>query len=78
METVPVTRERTGVLVNDFVRSVYHWMCIGLALTGFVAYYVSSSEAMMRLVFGNSFVFFGLILAELAMVPAISRREVAN
>jgi len=72
MTAETVLRQRTEVLVNDFVRSVYHWMCIGLALTGVMAYYVSSSEAVMRLVFGNSFVFFGLILAELALVFSIS------
>ncbi|MCJ7596914.1 MAG: Bax inhibitor-1/YccA family protein [Desulfobacterales bacterium] len=72
MRTDTVLRQRTEVLVNDFVRSVYNWMCIGLALTGFMAYYVSNSEAMVRLIFGNSIVFFGLILAELALVFSIS------
>ena len=74
MERVPVARERTQVLVNDFVRSVYNWMGVGLALTGFVALYVSSSETLMRLVFGNSLLFFGLIIAELALVFSISAR----
>jgi len=74
METVPVTRERTQVLVNDFVRSVYNWMGVGLALTGLIALYVSSSETLMRLVFGNSLLFFGLIIAELALVFSISSR----
>ena len=72
MRTDTVLRQRTEVLVNDFVRSVYNWMCIGLALTGFMAYYVSNSEAMVRLIFGNSIVFFGLILVELALVFSIS------
>ncbi|MBW1935580.1 MAG: Bax inhibitor-1 family protein, partial [Deltaproteobacteria bacterium] len=72
MQTDTVIKQRTEVLVNSFVRSVYNWMCIGLALTGFIAYYVSSSEAMVRLVFGNSFVFLLLILAELALVFSIS------
>jgi FtsH-binding integral membrane protein len=47
-------------------------MGIGLALTGFVAYYVSTNEAIIRLVFGNTFIFFGLLIAELALVFAIS------
>jgi FtsH-binding integral membrane protein len=74
METVPVTRERTGALVNDFVRSVYNWMCVGLALTGLIALYVSASETMTRLVFANPLIFFGLIIAELALVFSISSR----
>jgi len=47
-------------------------MCIGLALTGFLAYYVSTSPQLMRLIFGNQLVFFGLIAAELLMVFALS------
>ena len=72
MDSISLPKQRTGVLVNDFVRSVYNWMCIGLALTGFIAYYVSTNEAMTRLIFGNSIIFFALIIAELGMVFAIS------
>ena len=49
-------------------------MGIGLALTGFVAYYVSTSETMMRLFFGNPMLLFGLIIIELAMVFTLSAR----
>jgi FtsH-binding integral membrane protein len=72
MQTIPMERSRTVVLVNDFVRSVYNWMCIGLALTGFVALYVASSETALQIIFGNRLVFFGLIIAELALVFSIS------
>jgi FtsH-binding integral membrane protein len=46
-------------------------MCIGLALTGFIAFYVSNNETIMRLVFGNQIIFFGIIIAELALVFSI-------
>ncbi len=72
MDIATATRQRTDVLVNEFVRSVYNWMCIGLAMTGATALYVSSNEALIRLVFGNSFVLFGLIIVELGLVFAIS------
>lgn len=72
MEQISLPRKRAEVLVNDFVRSVYNWMFIGLALTGIVALYVSNNEAIMSLIFGNSLIFFGLILAELALVFSIS------
>lgn len=72
MADISVPRQRTEVLVNDFVRSVYNWMCIGLALTGFVAFYVSSNETISRLVFGNQILFFGIIIAELALVFSIA------
>ena len=70
METLPASRAEG--LVNDYVRSVYNWMGIGLALTGFIAYYVSTNEAMIRLIFGNAIVFFGLLIGQLALVFAIS------
>lgn len=72
MAQTSVTRSRTEVLVNDFVRSVYNWMAVGLCLTGFVALYVSSNETMMRLIFGNPMIFFVLIIAELGMVFALA------
>jgi len=47
-------------------------MCIGLALTGFLAYFVSTSPTMLQLVFGNPMVFYGLIIGELVMVFALA------
>ncbi|MFP3929036.1 MAG: Bax inhibitor-1/YccA family protein [Desulfobacteraceae bacterium] len=70
--TVLAAREKTQVLVNDYVRSVYNWMGVGLALTGVVAYLVAHTPAVRGLVFGNSLIFFGLIIAELALVFSIS------
>lgn len=66
-----VTRPRTEIIVNEFIRSVYNWMAFALALTGFVAFYVSQSPTMVRMIFGNPFVFFILILAELGLVFSI-------
>lgn len=71
-DPVSVPKPTAEVLVNDYVRSVYNWMCIGLALTGFVAFYVSTNETILRLVFSNSLIFFGLIIAQLALVFAIA------
>jgi uncharacterized protein len=72
MRADTLSTTRTEVLVNDYVRSVYNWMAIGLALTGFVAYYVSASEGMTRFIFGNTLLFFGLLIGQLALVFAIS------
>jgi FtsH-binding integral membrane protein len=72
MEPVSALRQRSEVLVNDFVRSVYNWMFIGLGLTGLVALYVSENSTMQQLVFGNSILFFVLIIAELGLVFSIS------
>ena len=74
MRTDTVVKTRAEVLVSDYVRSVYNWMGIGLALTGFTAYYVSNSESLLRLVFGNPLLLMVLILAELGLVFAIAGR----
>jgi len=63
---------RTEVQVNEFVRSVYNWMAVGLGLTGIVAWYVSSSPAAIQMVFGNRILFFVLIIAQLGMVFSLS------
>jgi FtsH-binding integral membrane protein len=49
-------------------------MAVGLSLTGVVAYYVSTSEFLSRLIFGNQLVFFGLIISELVLVFSLAAR----
>jgi FtsH-binding integral membrane protein len=74
MQSMPLQRTQTQVIVNEFVRSVYNWMAVGLGLTGLVAFYVANSPAMLQLIFGNKLIFFGLIIGELALVFSISAR----
>src|SRR5213593_5032699 len=58
--------------VSAFLWKVYAWMAIGLGLTAVVAYAVSSSPDIQRVLVLNRFVFFGLIIAELGPVSSIS------
>lgn len=83
MEYAPFqgTQEQAQVRVNSFVRSVYNWMGIGLALTGVTAYVVANSPSLLGMLFqvvGNrlqpTMLFYGLIIAELAMVFTLSAR----
>ena len=74
MAPVTLQNTQTQVQVNSFIRSVYNWMAIGLGLTALVAFYVASSESLIRLVFGNRLIFFGLVIGELALVFSISAR----
>jgi len=64
--------EQAAARQGEFIRRVYHWMALGLAATALVALYVASSPGLMRLIFGNSLLFFGLIIGELALVFVIS------
>ena len=74
MDSVPLKQTQSQVLVNDFIRSVYNWMGVGLALTGFIAFYVANNETLLKLIFGNQRIFFGLIIGELALVFTLSAR----
>jgi len=70
------TYESEGAIVkvNSFIRSVYNWMAIGLALTAVTAFYVSQSETLLQIIFGNSIVLIGLIVGELGLVFYLSSR----
>ncbi|MEE9258109.1 MAG: Bax inhibitor-1/YccA family protein [Nitrospinaceae bacterium] len=55
-----------------FMVRVYNWMTAGLGITGFMAFYVSNSETMMSLIFGNAIVPIVLIIAQLGLVVYLS------
>ena len=74
MESISTKQTQVQIRVNDFIRSVYNWMAIGLALTGFVAFYVASNPTLLNLIFRNQILFFGLIIVELGLVFWISAR----
>ena len=74
MQFASTDRTQTQVIVNEFIRSVYNWMAIGLGLTGFIAFYVSNSPSIIKLIYGNQVLFFGLIIGELALVFYLSAR----
>lgn len=57
--------------VGTFVRSVYNWMAIGLALTGLVAYFVAHTPVLFSIAMKAFFLF---AIAELVLVFALSAR----
>lgn len=74
MQAVSNTTAQTQVRINQFIRSVYNWMAIGLGLTGMVAFYVAGNESLLKILFGNQLLFFGLIIGQLALVFTLSSR----
>jgi FtsH-binding integral membrane protein len=72
--TVRVSPEEVAEVQARFFAHVYSWMAAGLGLTGGVAMLVASSPALMELVFGNRLVFWGLLIAEFALVGFLSAR----
>jgi len=70
MDPITVLRDRAEVRVNTYVRSVYNWMCTGLAVTGFIAYYVAGNDAIRNMISGG--MMWVIIIATLGLVFAIS------
>ena len=64
--------QRTGTGLQTFMAQVYGWMTVGLLLTAFVALYVASSATLIEMIFTNKIFFFGLIIAQLALVFILS------
>ncbi len=59
--------------LREYMLSVYNYMASGLALTGLVAYGVSTSEAAMQMIFGTG-LFWVVALAPLGLVFFLSAR----
>lgn len=74
MHTIPTQRTQTAVRVNEFIRSIYNWMAMGLGITGLIAYFVANNPAMQQIIFGNPIIFYGMIIGELGLVFFLSAR----
>lgn len=58
--------------VAVYMRNVYMWMTVGLAITSVVAFGVADSPAVRNVLIGNSMVLIMLIIAQFALVIALS------
>ena len=70
-----MTRDRELSMSEAFpilMRKVYVWMALALAITGITAFGVANSPGVMSAIYSNQIVFWGLIIAELVLVFAIS------
>ncbi len=54
------------------MRKVYVWMTLALVITGFTAYAVSTSPAILQAITTNKLLFWGLMIGELGLVMWIS------
>ena len=59
---------------NTLVRSVYIWMCTALLLTGGTASLVAGRPRLLEVIFGNSFLFWAILIAQFGLVWAISAK----
>jgi uncharacterized protein len=65
-------RRAAAAPVSDALWTTYRWMTLGLAVTGLVALGVASTPSVLSVVLGNPIVFWGLLLAQLAVVFGFS------
>lgn len=56
------------------MRKVYSWMTLALVITGFTAWGVANSPALLQVIYGSKFALIALVVAELALVWSISGR----
>lgn len=66
-------KEQNAVFAK-LMRSVYLWMVFALVITGLTAAYVANSPAYISALVNNPFLFYGVIIAELALVFILSGR----
>ena len=58
--------------LQTYMAQVYGWMTCGLLLTAFVSWYAAGNERIMFFIFSSRMTFFGLIIAQLAVVFVLS------
>jgi len=80
--SVPMPNQEAIVQVNSFVRSVYLWMTLGLAITGITAYMFANTPSLLGLLFratpeggaSPSMMFYIVMFSPLALVFMLSAR----
>ncbi len=71
-EGYAIEGSRAESVSNTLMRKAFTWMALALAITGITSYMVADSETLISLILGNRFVFYGLLIAEFALVIGIS------
>lgn len=68
------TQTAYHVAENTLIKNVYTWMSAALLLTGVTALAISNSHSVSSLIFSNMFFFYGILIAEVALVWYLSAR----
>lgn len=62
----------SSVSFPALMQKVYTWMTLAMVITGVTAYGVANSPSLLAMIFGNQIVFWGMIIAEFALVFMIT------
>jgi len=57
---------------QKFISKVYGWMAAALAITGFTAWWIATSDSMIQFIFGNRGIFIFLLLGQLLLVGSLA------
>lgn len=76
LDTKNITRENSvsKAAQSTLMRSVYTWMTLALVITGLTAMYMAKSLTLLNMMMQNSMIFWGLLIAEVALVMYLSVR----
>lgn len=64
----------TTSVVQTTMNKVYGWMALALTVSAFAAFYTVSSPALMQLIYGSRFGFWGMLIVEFGLVLYLSAR----
>ncbi len=68
----PIVLSQSEVETRSFISKVYGWMCLALALTGWIAGMIGTREAFIGYLLQHRILFYGLILGEFALVIGLT------
>ena len=75
METNELVRNYAAKAAQSALfRSVYLWMTLALAITGFTAMYIAKSYTFLEMITQNSMMLWGLLIAEIGLVMYLTAR----
>ncbi len=72
MDPKAIARPQDQAAESNFISSVYLWMSLGLVISAFASLWLLSQPVLMKALFTNSLLFFGIIIAEFALVVWLS------
>ncbi len=70
--TMATLTDQAATRQRAIVNQVYLWMTAGLLVTGAVASLTANSPQLLDFIYGNTLIYFGLVIAELGLVIALS------
>ena len=67
-----ITQEQIQVEQANFMTKVFGWMSGALIVTGLISAWVASTPELTAIIFGNRWIFYGLLIAEILCVGYLS------